>query len=111
MTNDWRTNPLTAEDVRKATRRRGGAPSSGPQTPVVTAVKKGAAIVVGLWLLVAAALSANLPGLFTRLQGGGFEDPRATAWQVQAELEQRFDASPSQLTQLGETLATLRAAR
>ncbi len=74
--------------------------------PVVTAVKKGAAIVVGLWLLLAAGLAAGLPGLFTRLKGGGFEDREATAWQVQFELEDRFDAGAADLVVLVDAKGT-----
>ncbi|HEY1100075.1 MAG TPA: hypothetical protein VGF99_14155, partial [Myxococcota bacterium] len=67
---------------------------------VVTAVKKGAAVVVGLWLLVTLLLAANLPGLFLRLKNGGFEDNAANAWKVQAELENRFDAGAADLVVL-----------
>ena len=74
--------------------------------PVVTAVKKGAAIVVVLWMVAAVCLAAGLPGLFTRLKGGGFEDAQATAWQVQSELEERFDAGAADLVVLVDAKGT-----
>ena len=74
--------------------------------PVITAVKKGAAVVVGLWLAAAVLISLGLPGLFQRLKGGGFEDPQANAWRVQAELEERFDAGAADLVVLVDALGT-----
>ena len=50
-----------------------------------------------MWVLVAAVLSTGLPGLFLRLKGGGFEDPGHPAWQVQSQLEERFDAGSADL--------------
>ena len=48
---------------------------------------------------------------FIELTAEGHDAYAEATRTFESELEQRFDASPSQLTQLGETLVTLRAAR
>jgi uncharacterized membrane protein YdfJ with MMPL/SSD domain len=72
----------------------------------LSSIRRNAARMVGLWLLVAAVLSTGLPGLFLRLKGGGFEDPTHSAWQVQYQLEERFDAGAADLIVLVDAKGT-----
>lgn len=72
----------------------------------LAAVRRRAAAVAAVWALVGVVLTAGLPGLFLRLQGGGFEDPEAVAWQVLHILEDRFDAGAADLVVIVDALGT-----
>lgn len=57
-----------------------------------------------MWVFIALALAASLPGLFSRLKGGGFEDNDHVAWQVLHILEDRFDSGAADLVVLVDAL-------
>ncbi len=74
--------------------------------PLLPAIRRRAAAILLGWLVVTALLSTGLPGLPTRLKGGGFEDRAHPAWQVQSILEDRFDAGAADLVVLVDAKGT-----